>query len=298
MKKYYHLFSNGEDAHDFILGEEDYKAAMARIGVCVAACGCEVVAFDIENTHMHILLYGTFEECNAFKARYRKLTMLVVSKRADTNDATLNMEMYEIGNEDYLRSVAVYIAVQSTKNGRGVMFYDYPWSSGPLYFRSPNPDALWCLGKDGSYQKPRPLSELTYRERRRVLRTSEMSVPEAWMTSNGILLPSNFVSIGRFENIFRTHNAFRCFCASGRDKDKAVQDAMAAVRGVSMEEDEARHHTAEFSKRLFGTEDVRSLDTGQRMTLARALRKEFHIGLTQIARRVHLPVEELRKYMQ
>ena len=297
MKKYYHLFSNGDDAHDFILCDGDYMAALARIGICSVTCGCEVVAFDIESTHIHILLYGTLEECNAFKAKFKKLSMMYISQRADTNDAVLNVQMYEIGDAEYLKNVAAYVAVQCTKNGRGVMFYDYLWSSGPLYFRSTKADIVWCIDKNGRFQQPKALGELSYRERRQVLHSTDSAVPDSWLTCNGILLPSNFVSVGRFERLFRTHNAFRCFCASGRDKDKAIQDSMASVSGVSMEEEEARNLAVSFSMRLFGTPEIRSLDTGQRLSLARALRKEYHIGLGQIARRVHLPEKEIRKYL-
>lgn len=298
MKKYYHIFSNGDDAKDFILGKADYIAALNRLGVCAAQCDCRVIAFDIEDTHFHLLLYGTEEECIRFYKLFRKLSMMHISRRADRNDAELRITMYEISDIDYLLNVMLYVTTQPTKDGRSVMYYDYVWGSGPLYFRGEKVILPWYIDSNGLVNKPIRAGSMTVNQKRRILKTKNLTVPDDWLVCNGILLPENYVDVKAYEGIVRTHNRYRCFAANGRDKDKAVMDAMSRHRGVELDEAEARRATVSISKELFGLNDIRILNTDQRLVLAGELRKRYHIGLSQISRRVHLPEAEVRKYIK
>ena len=123
-------------------------------------------------------------------------------------------------------------------------------------------------------------------------------MPEDWLICNGILLPQNYVDVERYESIVRTHNRYRCFAATGKDKDRAILDTMARERGIELEEDEARRVCESLCKELSGYSNTRMLNVEQRIQLAREMRKGYRIGLSQISRRVHLPEEEIRKYVK
>lgn len=299
MKNYYHLFSNGADAKDFILDRHDYLAAFNRIGVCAANNDATVLAFAIEDTHVHILLYGEHDACLDFKHQYTRLSRLYISlTRENRIDAVFNLDAEEIDDETYLKNVAAYTIIQPTKDGRPVMYYDYFWGTGSMYFRSGKHISIWLVDKYGSVRTPVAIKDLSSTGKRRILRTRTFDVPGNWLVCNDILLPSNYVDVKRYESIFGTHNAFRCFTANNKDKNKIVLDRMAKVKGVELDEGEMRLACASMCKKLFEQNDIRKLDVPKRITLAREIRKTYGISFSQLSRRVHLPEAELRKYLK
>lgn len=117
---FFHITANGADARNFITGEKEFYAAFNLIGVCAAnSPGVIVVSFSIENSHPHILLWGTRDACSRFKDRFECLYRhFVAATRTGGADLVLHCELYPIGDdEDYLRNVAVYTIIQPTKTG-------------------------------------------------------------------------------------------------------------------------------------------------------------------------------------
>ena len=66
QKQFYHICAKGTDARNFILCTDDSYAAFNLIGVCAANSRAIVVSFSIEDSHPHILLWGTYDDCLAF----------------------------------------------------------------------------------------------------------------------------------------------------------------------------------------------------------------------------------------
>ena len=297
-KNYYHLFANGDDARDFILDEEDFYAAFNRFGVCAAATDVIVLSFSIEDSHPHALLYGTASECLKFKYLYETTTLhYVVSNRGSAQGLKFFLELYPVADEDYLRNVAAYTIVQPTKDGKRVMHYDYLWGTGSMYFRPQNHVPVWLITRDGQLAEPNRIDTLTVRERKKLLR-SKREVPGDWLTCNGFLLPSNYVDVSRFERIYQTHNCFRVFSSTGKNKDADIMTRMSDTRGVMLEDLEARKICTDSSVKLFGQKDPRKLDTTNRIALARSMRTEFRISFRQLSSLVYLPETEIRKYIR
>ena len=295
---YYHLFANGDDARGFILDEPDFYAAFNRFGVCAAATGVKVLSFSIEDSHPHALLYGLKSKCLIFKDLYETTTMhYIVSNRGSADGVKFFLELYPVEDEDYLCNVAAYTIVQPTKDGKRIMYYDYLWGTGSMYFRPENHVPIWTLGPDGHPVEPRRMDSLTARERKSLL-CSKREVPGDWLTCNGFLLPSNYVDVKQFEQIFQTHNCFRAFCSAGKKRDEAIIARMADSRGMMLEDMEARKICADKSFALFSHHDPRKLDTRQRLNLARNLREGYRISFRQLSTLVHLPEPELRKYIR
>ena len=138
------MFANGDDSRNFIISPKDFYAAFNRIGVCAANSSAQVVSFSIEDTHPHVLLFGTEHDCIKFKNAYLLSTLrYIAANRGSLYDVILNYELYPVKSEDYLRNVAVYTIIQATKDGKKVMPYDYIWGSGSLYFRTDNSHPIW-----------------------------------------------------------------------------------------------------------------------------------------------------------
>lgn len=295
---FYHMFANGDDSRNFITSLKDFYAAFNRMGVCAANSSAKVVSFSIEDTHPHVLLYGTEKDCVNFKNAYLTSTLrYIAANRGSLYDVILNYELYHVKSEDYLKNVAVYTVFQATKDGKKVMPYDYIWGSGSLYFRSGNTLPIWYIDADGAVHKPQPIGTITAREKEAMLH-SRKKVPDDWLICNGFLLPENYIDIGLFESIYQTHNCYRVFLANSKKKDDAVVAKMAKVRGMMIEDIEARKISGAVCYSLFHKHDSRWLNTNQRLELAQELRRQYFLSFRQLATLCRLPENEIRKYVR
>jgi len=299
-QEYFHVCANGADARNFILSRADYFAAFNLIGVCAANTDVVVVSFSIEDSHPHILLWGTREACSHFMALYETLYIhYAAATRVGGSDLVLRCELYPIGEDmDYLRNAAIYTIIQPTKDGKAVMPYDYLWGTGSLYFRSRFHIPVWFFDEKGEISRPVPFQSLGTRQRRSLLHTRIWSIPEDWLVCNGFILPCNYVDVTRFESLYGTHNRFRVFLSSTRNREEMMLERMAAYRGVAMEDLEARKRCGDLCKQLFGFRDPRRLDTPNRIRLAKQLRRQFRLSFRQLATLVRLPEAEIRLFIR
>lgn len=295
---YYHMFADGDAARNFIICPKDFLASFNRVGVISANSKAKVVGFAIEDSHPHLLLYGSKEDCRDFKGKYEKSTMhYIAATRGSTDDVILDCELDYQDDPEHLLNVAAYIIVQPTKDGKAVMPYDYLYGTGALYFRTPGTVLPWFINEDGLVTESVPISSFGKRKREALL-FSHMEVPGQWEVANGFLLPTNYVDTSLFERIYGTHNRYRVFMCSNKQRLQAVQDRMARVCGISMEDLEARRVCSEVCMTLYQKSDPRKLTPPQRLSVARDLRKRYLLSFRQLATIVRLPEQEIRNYVQ
>ena len=295
---YYHMFANGDDAKNFITSQQEFKSSFNRFGVCSFLSGAVVVSFSEEETHPHGLLWGTYAQCLKFAQTYETMSVRSIAKRrGSAKDVNFHLELEEITDESYLMNVATYTIVQPTKDGKAVMPYDYEYGTGPLYFRNPKTVLPWLIDDDGNICTPVPLGSLTLRQRREICGT-RTPMPDEWLVCNGFILPTSFVDIKRFESIYRTHNCYRAFLCSKKSQDEAILNRMSAIRGVVIDDLEARKLCAESCIQLFGRTATTHLTAQERIVLARHLRNQYRLSFRQLSKLVHVPESELRKYVK
>lgn len=298
---YFHITANGADARHFITGEADFYAAFNLVGVCAANCpGVIVVSFSIEDSHPHILVWGTRENCALFMDRYeRSYKHYASATRKGKSDLRLNCELYPIGDDyDYLRNVAIYTVIQPTKDGKPVMYHDYRWGSGSLYFRNRFYTPVWYFNEENDILKPERFGDQDAVTKRKLLHSRQWTIPDGWLVCNGFILPINYIDIPRFESIYGTHNRYRVFLSSPRKREEEMLRRMAEQRGVMLEDAEARQLCGDLCKQLFGTRDPRRLDAPQRVFLAQELRRRYRMTFRQLATLVRLPETEIQTYVR
>lgn len=292
------MFANGSDAKDFITTESEFKLAFNRVGLCAHLSMAVVVSFSIEDSHPHVLLWGTREECERFRCCYEDISIRCIARRRGSlGGVQLRCDLYEVSDPDYLRNVAVYTIIQATKDGKPVMPYDYMYGSGAMYFRSRRAILPWLIDDEGNLMAPVQFGSLPVREKRRICGSLSF-VPDAWLVCNGFILPTNYVDVRRFESIYQTHNRFRVFLSSGKDKYKDVLDRMASERGLMIEDIEARKLCELACLDLFGRKGTRHLTPTQRLDLARELQKRHGLSVRQLSTLTKLPEDEVRNYLR
>lgn len=278
QKQFYHICAKGTDARNFILCTDDSYAAFNLIGVCAANSRAIVVSFSIEDSHPHILLWGTYDDCLAFMLMFDNLYRHhAAATRIRDTELYLHCELYPIGDdEDYLRNVAVYTIIQPTKDGKPIMYFD----------------------QRGTIRKPERFGDQDAVMKRLLLHSRSLTIPDDWMVCNGFILPSNYIDVSRFERIYGTHNRFRVFLSSPRKREEEMLRRMSEHRGVMLEDMEARKVCGDVCKLRFGTRDPRRLDAPQRISLAQELRREYRMTFRQLATVVRLPETELQAYVR
>lgn len=295
---YYHMYANGDDAQNFITTEEEFKTAFNRFGVCQHEADVAVLSCSAEDSHPHALLRGTYDRCLRFKNLYESIsTRSIIQNRGSADGVVLKCELLEIEDNSHLMNVGTYTIVQATKDGKAVMPYDYRYGTGALYFRSRYSILPWLIDDNGNVCEPVPFRSLNRREQLKIC-ASKYMIPDDWLICNGFILPTNYIDIKGFEDIYKTHNCFRAFLSSGKAKDEPLLQRMAMQRGVVVEDLLARKYCEEICLELFGKKTAKYATIEQRLTVAQRLRSIYHLAYRQLATLTYLPETEVRKYVK
>lgn len=298
-KHFFHLCADGHQAQDFILRKEDFVAAMNIVALCAANTGAVVVAFCLEETHPHFLLYGTSRDCVEFKLLFETTYRhFAASTRPGGAGFLLDIESYGIGEDErYLRNVAAYVVSQPTKDGKDIMPYDYRWGSGSMYFRRNFHIPVWLFDEEGNVCRQFQFGSLTVARKLEITHSRTYSLPDGWLLAGDLVLPSNYVDISLFESIFQTPNCYRVFLSGSRKQDEEILGREASIRGVMLEDTEARTIAGDIFKINFGTRDPRKVDPQGRISVAQILRRQHKMTFRQIAAVACLPESEVRRYV-
>ena len=173
IRNCWHFSTDGNAVDAMFWDDDDFIAGMNRIYVVLQAFPVIILAFSLMDTHLHFILYGDFDACNRFMHEYVRRTSwyISVTHREKNKLDGVPVNYQPVDNDAYLKTVICY-TVKNAPVG-GIMFnaLDYPWSSGPLYFRKP-----------GAWSSPRWTEGLTSTEqlgslqRRKVMRTRSAHV--------------------------------------------------------------------------------------------------------------------------
>ena len=298
-KRFFHLCGDGPNSRNFITCRADFCAAFNLIGVCAANTEAVVISDSLEESHGHFLLWGTLEACTNFKIMYEnEYRHYAAATRPKGLELVFDSELYLVDDEQYLKNVAAYTIIQPTKDGKPIMFYDYRWGTGSMYFRDKNHVPVWYYDENGVLREPVPFREFGTREQRLIVHSKTLTIPDSWLVCNDLILPSNYIDPKNFEDIYRSHNAYRVFTASTKMKEEEVLRKMVEYRGVTIDDLQARQLCGDTCKSMFGTRDPRRLTTTQRVALAQQLRRQWRMSFRQLALLVRLSEKELRVYVR
>ena len=287
VRNCWHFSSDGSAIDFMFYDENDFRDGMNRIYVVVREYSVIILAFSLMDTHVHFVLYGDFDECNRFVHDYLKRTSRHISLAHGDKKKLLAVPVshQKVDTDSYLKTVISYTIKNAPVGGIPFSGCDYPWSSGPLYFR-----------RSGYWSSPRWMTEATVqtmgrRERQRVLKAHQDSSDLVRMI-DGLVFPGEYVAFEVVEMLFRTQRAFHFFLCRSREED--VDARGGAISHLSIPIQEMRQHRTELCRELFQAKGVGSLDSAQRLRLARILKSRYNSSLKQIARLSGLVYDEVK----
>ena len=291
VKDCWHFYTNGNDIDIVFQDDEDFKAGMNRIFVTVQEYNIIILAFCLMTTHMHFILYGDFDDCKAFMHDYVWRTSRHIMHRHNLTRRFdgVNIHHQDVDTQEYLKTVICYTIKNPPVGGMTHMGWSYPWSSGALYFVGGNTwsSSNWTHIIDGCPD----LKSMSTREQRALLKSGESGY-EGKVLPDGIVFPGEYVAYGLVEKLFKSCKSFNYFMCKTKEKD--VDERGGSISWLTLPMQEMRQHKNELCQELFGVRTTGTLNTGQRLTLAKALRSRYNSSKKQISRLCGLNYEEVK----
>ena len=287
----WHFSTDGNAVDCLFYDDDDFIAGMNRIYITVRGYNVIILAFSLMDTHVHFVLYGEFDECNHFMHEYVRRTSISIAKKHGENNKLdgVPVDYQRVDNDYYLKTVICYTVKNAPVAGVPFNALDYPWSSGPLYFKKAG---YWSSpswqGKENNLSYSGIMGTKTLRK---VLKTRDL--PEKNLRMAGSLIfPGEYVAYELVERLFRTTKSFNYFLC--RTKEEEVDSKGGTISHLSVPMQEMRQHKNELCLELFNTASIKTLNTSQRLILARSLRSRFNSSIKQIARLCGLVYNEVK----
>ena len=291
VRNCWHFCTDGSAVDVMFYDENDFVNGMNRIFVTGQSFEVVILAFTLMDTHVHFIIYGTLEECTRFMHEYLRRTSqyLATEHHLSNRLADIPISRQAISDDVYLKTAICYTLKNAPVGGLMYTALDYPWSSGPLYFRR---QGLWCSPQWFCDQDSEQSTfQLTVREQRRVLKSRRHANQRARMIGQ-LVFPGEYVACEVVERLFKTCRAFNYFLCSSREDD--VESREGTISHLSIPIQEMRQHRKELCKEMFGTDSLTGLDTARRIKLARTLKSRYNSSTKQIARVCGLVYDEVK----
>lgn len=289
VRNCWHFCTDGNAIDALFIDETDFSAGMNRIFILSRKYKIVILAFVLMDTHVHFILWGDFDECNRFIHEFVRRTSMFISRHhGETHKLEgVPVRASAIGDDMYLKTAICYVVRNPPVGGIDFNAVDYPWSSGPLYFRKAGNWASPSWAAADFYE----VAHQTARERKSLLRTSEYRGFEARMFGK-IVFPGDYVAYEIVEQLFRSPKGYNYFL--GRNKDEDIE-ASGSISHLSIPMQEMRQHKNELCLKMFGVKTIKSLNTSHRLRLAKALRSRYDSSPKQVSRLCGLVYDEVKK---
>lgn len=288
VKNCWHFSTDGNLVDIMFRDDEDFIAGTNRIFVTRLKYNVVILAYCLMGTHIHFILWGKFEECQRFIHEYLKLTsMYLFQKYGDRHKFEKVFPDYQsIDSDRYLKTAICYVLKNPPVGGLPYTAYDYPWSSAALYFRA---KGVWTsVALESSLTDS---SSLNSYEICKILKT-RYAPTEPFKLIGAMVFPGEFVDIESVERLFKSHKGFHFFMCISKESD--IESVKGSISRLSIPYSELHQHKADFCRERFGVDTVRTLTTGQRLSLAKALRSQYNCSPKQIARACGLIYDEVK----
>jgi REP element-mobilizing transposase RayT len=291
----WHFSTDGNAIDMLFYDEQDFIAGMNRIYITVRGYRVIILAFSLMDTHIHFILYGSFDECNRFMHEYIRRTSLHIALRHGENNKLVAVPLHHqhVDTDFYLKTVICYTVKNAPVGGLPFLGQDYPWSSSPLYFRH---TGFWSSPRwvEPAENCRDSLSGRNIRQQRNQLHTRKIPDTQVPMMED-LVFPGEYVAYELVERIFKTCKSFTYFLSVTREDDVDARGGQLARLSIPMQE--MRQHKNEICMEMFGVKSLKPLSVQQRIRLARALKTRYNSSVKQIVRLCGLVYDEVKNLL-
>ena len=286
MSKYYHYCSKGFEREILFKNPIEFIAGINRIAVCFLLClladqPVRILAFCLMDNHFHFILYGEEHHCDAFIARYKKLTAMWVTRHRGQP----LIERMEIGHWtisfDKLAEKIIYVLRNPVAAGLKMLPSAYRWSSASLMFADLTAPR-WGEVDAGTLSVTK----------RRIKGYTRVRLPDNWkILPDGMIWPGNYMDIRTAEKQFQSIGTYM-FALNNSNIDKECEREM-MKDSIMLPDGDVEKRACEIALSLFEKENAIKCSVGERIGIATILRKEMRCNHKQLGRVLHLKPSDL-----
>lgn len=279
-KKYFHVYTKGLEDKQLFRSREDFIAGMNLLAVVVSSFPpLRLLAFVLMSNHVHFVIYGTEEEARRFIDMYKNLVSRYVRKRYGEAKYLRHLETtvseVSLENEGLKRLIA-YVLNNPVKAGINCIASGYEWSSAKCYFN-----------QIGTTQPIRRVGDLKYKERVDIFH-SKHAVPDSWwINSSQYVDPMSYVDYRHVQNIFGRSSSLQYFMSATLSVKRGTTE------GIVFSDSIINIALVEILEKKYGVHSLSQLDRGLLKSLIRELKVRFTAPSKQIARVLHIPINDV-----
>ena len=260
-KGYYHVYSFGEDTPKLLTSQREFVVALNLLAYCSLIFDCKILAFAFMNSHFHLVLYGTEEECRLLGTKLMKMILHRINRGRNNP--------YAISETDTAYDLRNPIEAGFRYDPRY-----YKWCSAVLYF-VPEED----LERGGQKR----IGEFSRRTRIAIV-GAHYEYPDEWtVDEEGLIHPRHYVDYKGVESIFGSIKAFIAFMYIKKDRVFELNKICSRINFQALSDEELAIQADRMSERIYGRVS-RNIDIANRIELARKLKVLKGTGVKQLAR--------------
>ena len=270
---YWHIATPGASTEILFTNKEEYCFGMNLMAESAVLCGLKTYSFSLMSNHLHNLSSVRYQQpCLDFLEHFASRFKRFASNRGRSVDLQdFVCEPVPVLSLQSLRNNLVYIDRNGYVVNSAYSPYSYPWGSAFLYF-----------GYSPLLFPSTPFRSLTIREKRLLLHSKDISLPDGLLVRNGFIAPESYVDWQTGRTFFRdAHQYFNLL-----SKNREAYAEFAALYGdtVVLTDEEMFSAASSIAAETFHEAKITKLSEEQKKSVARKLHFEFHAGNAQIFR--------------
>ena len=259
VNNYWHIYSDGTKTDIPFFSDEDKVYAMNSVAIVAFHVGVRVLCVNINDTHLHAVLYGESGERFKEELRRRIIVFLKREGHGDQLGEGLFISCDMIATRRELLSKIIY-TFRNCLDFYKRMPWEYRFGVGNVYFTE-------------NVNRGKPLGELSFRQQKALLHTGE-KMPEGWrLDEHGMLIPRYFIDIQHVESLFVTPRAFLAFLYVRKEDEQYMKQQLFVHYRESRNMEEIRKRGNKLSNSYFGR-SLPKVDLRCRLQVAAKMLKE------------------------
>jgi len=275
---YWHLTNNGNEIGLIFSCQEEYEFGMNAVAMVSAEFrNVTIITYVVMSDHVHLILSGEREDVvKLFEALKRKLSNYFSRRGRHIEWEKFRIgEPIEIKDLQMLRNEIAYVNRNGFVAVAAETPFSYRWGSGNLYFnRIRHIDY-------GSF-----LKDMTYREKRLMLKSGDTAFPENWKVYKGVILPEYYCDITFGESVFRDGNHY--FSAISKSFEAYSETAKRLSDRVFLSDSELYSAVLSEIWKRFAKKKTEQLSSTEKIEMARTMNSKYNASNEQIRRILNL----------
>jgi len=258
---------------------QDFKAAMNATAVGVARTNVTEYMHVIMNNHGHWVFGGCSEnDCMAFWSYWRNSMAAVEEDKGCKSDLRKwGCHLVEVTDLKQLRSVIAYTARNPYNSNIDCSPYGYKWTTADLIYNNNLIENAIAT----------EINSVNVNERRRICRTRDYNLPEAYRFYDGMITKSSYVDIRGVEELFVSGKQYFRYLARNVEADIETSRFVGEVLKVN--DSDMFSNVSSWCHKDYGINSIRELTPTQRVDVAKRMRYDYNSSNRQIANILRIP---------